>query len=188
MRRWLDRCGWTAPVLAAALLAGCGGDGTGPQALTAEQVGGNYHVCSLVFTPEGGFPPAIDLRAAAMNTGAGATAPPRLTLSRLRNEFELEYTPRTDVLPRRFGRSYTPGAETVTLDFEPAADAMAALLLPPHLELTFQAQPQELRISPAHARHVVSKADYEYFAGRSYPNVAPQVVGELSGRFSTGAC
>lgn len=187
MRRWLHRCARTAPVLAA-VLAGCGDDGTGARDLDPDEVGGNYRICSLVFTPEGGFPPAVDIRAAAMDTSAGATVPPRLTLSRARGEFELEYTPRTDVLPRRLGHAYTTGAETVTLSFDPTGSAMASLLLPPKLELTFRAEPRELRISGAHARHLVSKGDYEYFAGRSYPNVASQVVGELSGRFTTGPC
>ncbi|MBV9774841.1 MAG: hypothetical protein JO040_12885 [Gemmatimonadetes bacterium] len=187
MRRWLNRCGWTAPALLAAL-AGCGDDGTGTRALTPDEVGGNYRICSLVFTPEGGFPAAVDIRAAAMNTGADATVPPRLTLSRVQNEFEVEYTPRTDVLPRRLGHVYSTSDETVTLEFDAAANAMTSLLLPPRLELTFQESPRELRISSAHARHLVSKADYEFLAGRSYPNVAPQVVGELSGRFATGPC
>jgi hypothetical protein len=92
------------------------------------------------------------------------------------------------VLPRRLGHVYSTGAETVTLEFDAAAGAMTSLLLPPRLELTFQGEPKELRISGAHARHLVSRADYEYLAGRGYPNVAPQVVGELSGRFATGVC
>lgn len=183
-RRPLVRLLALAPVLA---LAACGGDGgTTPQRLTSEQVGAVYQVCSLTFTPEGGSPPALDIRAATMDAGASAVR--ELTLGRTVNDFSLEYTRRGDVLKRRFEGSYTTGIDRVFLNFNGGTAIGEAVLLPQRLELEFRENPQRLEISGVHARHTVSRADYERLAGQTYPNARDQIVGVLSGRFSTGAC
>lgn len=173
-----------APLFA---LAACGNDGgTGPERLTPEEVGGVYQICSLTFAPEGGSPPVLDVRAATMEMGAGAVR--ELTVGQTVREFSLEYTRRGDVLKRRFEGSYSTGSDRITLDFAGPVPVADALLLPQRLELEFRDSPRRLEISGSHARHSVRRADFERLSGQSYPNARDQIVGTLSGRFSTAGC
>ena len=184
--------GTRARLLALALpllaLAACDGDGgSGFDRLSPQEVGAVYQICSLVFTPEGGSPPPLDIRAAAMELQAGG-AVRELTLGRTVSDFSLEYTRRNDVLKRRFDGRYDTGRSSVTLDFTGEAAIADALLLPGRLELAFQASPQSLEVSSVHTFHTVRRADYERLAGQSYPNARDQIVGSLTGRFSAGSC
>ena len=175
-------------LLAAALLlpalAGCGSDGgTGPSRLTADQVGAEYRICSLSFTPDGGSPPALDIRGAVMDTTAASS--PVLRVGRTVQSFELEYQKKGDVLRPRFTGSYDTGGSDVTLGF--GSDARSTLLLPAALTLTFQASPRRLTIR-SEPFYSVSRADFERISGKTYPNARDQISGTLAGTFSEGAC
>lgn len=174
------------PLLA---LSACDGDGgSGPDRLTPQEVGGIYQVCSLVFTPSGGSPPPLDIRAATMETSAGG-AVRNLTLGRTVTDFALEYTRRGDVLTRRFEGSYSTGRSRVSLDFASGAGIRDALLLPEVLNLVFTAGTQpRLEIDAVHGFHTVSRVDYERLAGQSFPNARDQITGALTGSFSLGSC
>ncbi len=171
-----------APLLS--LVAACG-DSTGPQRLTLSEVGGVYQICSLVFTPEGGLPPAVDLVAQSMEP----SRPRELRLGRTTPEFQLEYTLKGDVLRRDLRGSYETGTRTVTLTFTSSAAETGALLLPSstgpnRLVLGFEGG--SLQVStPAYE---VRKVDYERLTGQSYPAVKERFNGTLTGRFSSGSC
>jgi hypothetical protein len=170
-----------APILAA--LAACGGDGgSGPDRLTPQQVGGVYQVCSLVFTPQGGSPPPLDIRAAAMETSGGAVR--ELALGRTVSDFSLEYTRKGDVLKRRFEGGYDTGTRSVSLSFDNASEVAGSLLLPRRLQLDYDAARGVLEVSSAHSFHNVSRANYERLSGQSFPNSRDQITGTLSGRFA----
>jgi hypothetical protein len=172
------RCLALAPMLS--LLAGCG-DGTGPRRLTGEDVGGVYQICSLVFTPEGGLPPAVDILAAATEP----SRPRELRVGRTSPEFQLEYTQKGDVLRRELRGSYQTGSRAVTLTFSSSPAELGAVLLPSatnpnRLVLDFQGG--SLQVStPAYE---VRKADYERLTGQSYPAVKERFNGILTGRFA----
>lgn len=183
MRPWL----FCASLLALPIVAACdGGRGmVDPQPLTSEQVGGVYTVCALVFTPASGSPPAVDIRAAAMELSAAPV--PTLTIARTVRSFELEYTRRGDVIKHRVQGSYELGISDIVLTATTGASA-TALLLPNRLDLEFRAADKSLVVGSRHASHVVARADYERLAGQSYPNVTDQITGTLSGRFTSGSC
>lgn len=178
----------TRAAAAAALLAlaACGDDdGFGSDRLTPEEVSAVYQVCELRFTPEGGSPPALDIRARAMETSA--LEPAVLRVGRTVREFELEYTRRGDVVRPRFTGAYSTGSAEVYLSFA-QGNVDDALLLPANLALDFSAAPKVLTISGAHGQHTVSKGDYEALAGQAYPNATAAIRGTLTGRFSAGGC
>jgi hypothetical protein len=177
-----------APFAAAALaaLAACGGDdGFGADRLTPDQVSAVYEICELRFQPEGGSPPALDIRAATMEPLA--QDPPVLRVARTTREFELEFTRRGDVVRPRFSGTYTTGASQVYLAFTQGS-VDDELLLPSAVQLDFTDAPRTLWISNQHGQHAVSKADYEALAGQAYPNATSTIRGVLSGRFSAGGC
>jgi hypothetical protein len=174
-----------AAALVPALAACSDGGGTGADRLSLEQVGAEYHLCSLTFTPEGGSPPALDIRGAVMDTAAGNL--PVLRVGRTVASFELEYQKKGDVLRPRFQGSYSTGADDVTLSFGGGSDVTATLLLPQKLELAFQATPRKLGIR-SEPFYSVSRTDYERVAGKSYPNARDQITGALAGTFAEGAC
>ncbi len=172
---------------ALAVLPACGGDGgSGSASLTPDQVGAVYQVCSLVFTPEGGSPPPLDIRAAAMEMPAGD--PPVLRVGRTVNSFELEYTRKGDILKPRFTGTYSAASDRIALNFASSGSVNDALLLPARLELSFRQSPQALEVSTYHVNHSVSRGDYERLAGQGYPNARDNIVGTLTGRFAVGGC
>lgn len=172
------------------VLAACGdGGGPGPDRLSKEEVGGVYQICSLVFTPEGGSPPPLDVRAATMELSA-AGAVQTLTLGRTVQDFALEYTRRGDVLTRRFDGSYTTGTDRVFLNFDTGSAVADALLLPDPLTVRFVdgAAGRRLEIDVPAGTHSVRRADFERLAGQSFPNARDNIVGTLTGRFAAGTC
>jgi hypothetical protein len=176
----------TLAVLALPVLAACGGDGgTGSPPLTPDQVGGEYRVCSLTFTPDGGSPPALDIRGAVMDTGAANA--PVLRVGKTVASFELEYLKRNDVLRPRFEGAYGTRSGAVVLSFSGGADVTQTLLLPQKLNLAFRTGPRRLDVS-GYAFYGVSRSDYERVSGKSFPNARDQISGTLAGTFSEGAC
>lgn len=162
------------------LLAACG-DSTGP--VTTAEVGGVYQVCSLVFTPAGNTLQPVDIRVAATDTSPGITNPSRLTLSTQVREFELQYTPKNDVLPQRPRGTYETRANTVGLVFAEPARVASALLLPARLGLDFQASPKALVVAQTQGSYRVPRADYARLAGVSQTNLPTEIEGSLAGRF-----
>jgi hypothetical protein len=172
--------------LALPVLAACGGDGgTGSPSLTPAQVGGEYRLCSLTFTPEGGSPPALDIRGAVMDTSAANA--PVLRVGRTESSFELEYLKKNDVLRPRFEGSYGTRSDAVSLSFAGGGEVTQTLLLPQKLTLAFRTGPRRFEIS-GYTFYTVSRGDFERVSGRSYPNARDQISGVLGGTFSEGAC
>lgn len=172
-------------VLPALALAGCGHDGgTSPLALTPDQVAGVYEICSLTFIPQGGSPPALDIRGAVMDTSGNV--PPVLRIGRTTQSFELEYLKKGDVLRPRFEGSYTLSASNVMLSFSDASVAQT-LLLPATTALRFQNNPRRLLLEGYDA-YSIPKADYERLAGQSYPNLRNNILGALRGTLAENGC
>ena len=163
-----------------ALLAACGDD---PVLPTPEEVGGIYQVCSLAFTPGGGTLPAVNLRAAAIDTTLGTANPALLTLSTQQGLFELQYTPKGDVLAQRPAGTYTTATGAVTLAFTDPARVASALLLPARVRLETRTGPKALVVPESATAYRVPRADYARLAGISQTNLPAEIEGTLSGRF-----
>jgi hypothetical protein len=175
----------TLALAALPVLAACGGNGgTGSSVLTPGQVGAEYRLCSLTFTPDGGSPPALDIRGEVMDTSAANA--PVLRVGKTVASFELEYLKRNDVLRPRFEGSYSTRSDAVSLSFS-GSDVTQTLLLPQKLTLAFRTGPRRLDIT-GYAFYGVSRADYERVSGKSFPNARDQISGTLAGTFSEGAC
>ncbi|MDB4950327.1 MAG: hypothetical protein JWM27_2976 [Gemmatimonadetes bacterium] len=167
-------------------LAACGGgSGTGGDALRPDQVGAEYHLCSLTFTPDGGSPPALDVRGAVMDTSPANL--PVLRVGKTVAGFELEYLKKGDVLRPRFQGSYSTRADAVVLQFDGGGDLTGTLLLPQKLTLAFRAAPRRLDLT-GYGFYTVSRSDYERVSGKSFPNARDQISGTLAGSLSEGAC
>ena len=166
-------------VLAAMATAGCG-DSSGPSRLTATDVGGTYQICSLVFTPEGGTPPAVDILAAATQPGGVR----ELRVGQTGSQFQLEYTRKGDVIRPRIEGTYSTSTRGITLI--PSSGEFAALLLPSRIEADFQASTRSLVISSP--SYQVTRTNYEALSGQRFPTVRDQFNGTLAGRFSQSGC
>jgi hypothetical protein len=188
--RWMVRSyrSMAVPVIAL-VLAACGGSGTtAPRSVTQAEVSGVYAVCSLVFQPAGLA--AVNLVDAAMEPAPDPPLPPpNLKLSAQVMDFELEYTPRGDVLPRRFTGTYLLGPGSVTLQFAATETALgSALLLTRSVPLDYQSSGQLDVVAP---RYTVSREDYGRFAGlteEQMRNLQQRIEGTLTGQFARGSC
>ena len=166
-------------------LAACGGDGgTGAPPLTPSDVGGEYRLCSLTFTPDGGSPPPLDIRGAVMDTSAANA--PVLRVGKTVASFELEYLKKNDVLRPRFEGSYSTRSDAISLSFS-GSDVTQTLLLPQKLTLTYHGGPRRFDIV-GYSFYSVSRTDFERVSGKSYPNARDQISGTLTGSFSEGTC
>jgi hypothetical protein len=180
----------TALLLPALVLAACGGSGgTNPQLLTPGEVGGVYSVCSLAFQPTG--LQAVDLLATVTEPNPAQPLPaPNLKLSTQVRDFELEYTPLGDVLPRRFTGSYVLGSSTVTLQFAASEVAVnSAILLTQSVHLDVEPGASGLVI--ATPRYTVPRQDYGRLAGlteEQMRNLQERIEGTLVGNFTRGSC
>jgi hypothetical protein len=179
-----------AALFATLILTACGDVvPVGPVLLTPDEVGGVYAACSMEFRPTGLA--HVDLLVAATEPNPAPPLPvPNLKLSRQVRSFELEYTPRGDVLPVRLNGNYVLGASTVRLDFAGSPSALeSALLLTNSLTLSFSPEPGELTIESP--RYTVARQDYGRLAGLSQDemrNLQDRIEGTLTGRFTRGAC
>lgn len=161
-------------------LAACDGDnGSGPR-LTADEVSGAYNVCALAFTPTGGVPPALDLRAKAIQAGSGT-----VELNQQRN-FQLVYRRPSDGFTTTLNGTYTLGNDELTLAFADENKTMDSLLLPRTVVVDFEPSPKALNVTGR--EYTVDKADYERLQGQEFPAIRDEFSGTLSGRFTTGAC
>jgi hypothetical protein len=182
--------GMTAALLGTVALAACGGSSTTlPRALTPADVGGVYAACTLAFQPTGLA--VVDLLAAATEPSPNPPLPPpNLKISAQIRDFELEYTPRGDVLPRRFTGSYQLGTSSVTLQFAATPGQLgSALLLTPTVQLEYQPSTERLVVSTA--RYTVAREDYGRLAGLSEEqmrNLQERIEGTLTGHFARGSC
>lgn len=164
-------------------LAACDDDPSGPDegALTREEVGGVYTVCTLVFNATGLRP--VDVRAAV--TEPGHTAELRVSL--LRDAFDFEYTSKGDVVRELVQGAYERGSASITLNFPDEAN-VASILLPDPLRLEFDER--VLTATPS-AAYRVPREDYASLAGLTADetrNLQAQIEGTLSARFAIGAC
>jgi hypothetical protein len=187
MYSFVARC--RKAVLVAVLAVGaaaCGRDGTGPGAgLTPEQVGGIYHICQLVFTPNNpDLYAAVDVRARAMNTAPDAETPARLYVDQLQTQFALQYL-RGTFLERHEG-TYRIVGQNVELTFANPAVVAARLLVPALLSTGFQAAPNRLEFSMP--GHDVSGQDYALLRGISPVDAPATIRGTIAGRFQVGGC
>lgn len=172
-----------APLLALTL-ASCGdGDGTGVPRLTTEEVGGSYRICSMTFTPAGGFPEPFDILALIEPDFS------RLELSSTQRDLNLLYRLRSGGLSQAATGTYSLGTSTVELQFSNST-AASSLLLPTNRRVAFEFQANPNRLTPAESplTYSVAKSDYEQLTGRSYPNLNNQIQGTLNARFTAGTC
>lgn len=177
------------PALCALVLSACSENPVQQVSLSPQEVGGSYRICSLTFTPDGGFLPTVDIRGAVMETDPQDGLPePFLRLSATSTVFQLEYTPIGDFVRAGFEGSYETGAASVQIPFANAADAMHDLLLPSMLELHFADAPRTLVISEFHAAHFVPRAHYSRLSGVSQTNLPNSIRGALEGHFQVGGC
>jgi hypothetical protein len=170
-----------ASVVAAGAAACSGGGGTmEPEMLTPEQVAGNYRICELTFTPEGGLPEPADLLA-ALDTTATIT---RLEIgSGTLQSFSLLYLMRGGETTQLIRGSYALGPQHVELPVGTGAEARR-LLLPDRLRLSFDAPARSLVVAPEQGPHEIAKADYEAATGRQLaPAIRDRFSGRLSARF-----
>ncbi|CAN5646369.1 hypothetical protein BH23GEM8_BH23GEM8_13650 [soil metagenome] len=180
----------SAALLTSLAAAACGGAvPVGPVLLTQDEVGGVYAACSMEFRPTGLA--SVDLLLAATEQNPAPPLPvPNLKLSRQVPSFELEYTPRGDVLPVRLTGTYVLGASTVRLEFAASPSALeSALLLTNSVPLSFSREPTELTI--ASPRYSVARQEYGRLAGLSQDemrNLQDRIEGTLTGRFARGPC
>lgn len=161
---------------------------TRPPVLTGEDLGGEYIICSLLFTPEHPAHPVVDIREQEMDLQART---PTLTVGRTRAEFEMEYREPGEVLVTRLNGTYVPARTGVTLTFnqQDANRARNLLLLPPQLWLDFQPSPRTLTLSEArHGGHTIPLARYGEMTGYPTQGLADPVRGTLSGQFRVGSC
>lgn len=155
--------------------------------LTSEQVAGVYEICSLSFAPSGGQLPAVDIRAAVMDTAP--TPPlrqPILKVARGTLVFELEYVPKDDFVERRISGRYTLGPETVSLTFPGSEEVQArsTLLLPSPLVTRADVNARTLTVGAEQPAYTVARADYARLAGVPETNLAPQIQGSVTGRLA----
>jgi hypothetical protein len=180
----------SAALLTTLAVTACGDAvSVGPVVLTPDDVGGVYAACSLEFRPIGLA--AVNLLVAATEPNPAPPLPgPNLKLSRQVRSFELEYTPRGDVLPVRLTGNYVLGASTVRLDFTATPSALeSALLLTNSVPLSFSPEPAELTIESP--RYTVARQEYGRLAGLSQDemrNLQDRIEGTLTGRFARGTC
>jgi hypothetical protein len=171
------------------LLTACSGGPTDREKnLTSEQVAGVYEICSLRFAPSGGQLPAVDIRAAVMDTAP--TPPlrqPILKVARGTLVFELEYVPRNDFLEQRLSGRYALGPETLTLTFPGSEEVQArsTLLLPTPLVMRADVAARTLTVGAEQPAYTVARADYARLAGVAETNLAPQIQGSVSGRLAS---
>jgi hypothetical protein len=169
----------------------CDGDSTGPAGLSPEEVAGVYSICTLTFTPEGGFLPAVDIRDKAMETNPqGGIPAPTLTLNPISDrQFELAYVPRGQLIAQRPSGTYGLGRGNVTLNFSSGgATSVGSILLPNSILLDFQTGPNRLQTAAGQSTYLVPRANYARLAGVSETNLPDQVRGALAARFAVGGC
>jgi hypothetical protein len=166
-------------------LAACGDDdnGTGPARLTTEQVGANYNVCALTFTPDGGEPAPVNLLNGVVTNSA------QLQVLASSREFALSYRP-ADGLAQVAPGTYQLGNSNIDLRFN-SSNAATGLLLPTgrDIRLDFQPSPKQLSTSATTTTaYSISKADYERVTGTTRPNLANQIQGQLTASFRVASC
>lgn len=184
MRRSTSLLRTLIPLLALATAA-CG-DSTGPR-LTAEEVAGAYNVCSLVFTPEGGTLPAVNIRETAFELTNASVTPPRLALNPDRS-FTLEYTDRGQFSTRIREGSWAPSRQSIQASFANPQTVLAAVLLPARLDLNYTSSPRAFEVAPGQTTYSVARADYARLRGVDQTNLPVTISGNLSGRFVMGGC
>jgi len=167
------------------LAAACGGGGTGPAGLTPGEVGGVYHVCQLVFTPNNpDLYAAVDVRARTMDLRPEADQPARLFVDNSQTAFALQYMRGTFL--ERLDGEYRTGRQNVEFTFANPTAALSRLLIPGVLNLDFQGSPRRLEFS--RLNHDVSGQDYATIRGISPEGAPPTIRGTLTGRFQVGGC
>lgn len=176
-----------AGLLAAALplLAACGGDGSGPDRLAADEVAGVYNLCVLRFTPSNSILPAADLMATVVDT----TPPPgrpEATVSLANGAYDLVYT-RFDTFLQQMRGSVSYGATTVTLNAPSSSVVVQELLLARPLTLAFEAGTSRT-LSLQSSSYSVARNDYARAIGSNGEGLAQSITGTLSISFSTAPC
>jgi hypothetical protein len=169
-----------ASFVAGAAACGGGGGAMEPESLTPEQVAGNYRICELTFTPEGGLPEPANLLA-VLDTSATVT---RLEIgSGTERAFSLLYLMRGGETTQLLRGTYALGPQHVELPVGTGAEARR-LLLPDRLRLSFDAPARSLVVAQEQGPHEIAKADYETATGRQLaPAIRDRFSGRLSARF-----
>lgn len=180
-----------ATLAAAALLAACGDDGTGPSAgLRPEDVSSLYSVCALEFDPAGTVLPSVDIRAAAFEFPGGLRNPVIGLDPDGARTVELNFVPKGQVNDREIHGTYNlRGEDGVEIRFSGTGVDPRTLLLPLNvwLEFTFRDSPRRLALD-ASSSYMVSRQAYVALSGEDPQNLPESIAGTLRARFNSVGC
>lgn len=180
-----------AALLAAAALAACNGDGgTSVERLTAAEVAGVYHVCTLRFAPSNAALPPADLLTSVVDTTPPAGRPAFTIALTPAGIYDVLYT-RNDAVGQQLRGSLSFGQTTVTLNFASQdSEVTQELLLPRPLTLQFTAAGAGAARLQAGGGipYPVARANYASAAGISQEGLQPTINGSLTAVLVDGGC
>ena len=178
-------------LLALAALAACdGGGGTTVDRLTAADVAGVYHVCTLRFAPSNAALPPADLLTSVVDTTPPAGRPDFTVALTQQGIYDVLYT-RSDAVAQQLRGSLSFGEATVTLNFASQdSEVTQELLLPRPLILQFTAAGAGAARLQAGGGipYAVARADYASAAGISQEGLQPTINGSLTAVLVDGGC
>lgn len=174
---------------ALALLAACdGGNGTGSDPLTPQQVAGVYNLCTLRFQPSNAALPAADLLRTVVDTTPPAGRPEATIALAENGTYDLAYTAQQSAFLQQIRGSIGYREDHITLSFPQSNENAAALLLPRSLLLNFSASPRQLSGDASGSPYPVARFDYASAAGISEEGLQNTINGTLAVTFTQGAC
>ncbi|HYW14270.1 MAG TPA: hypothetical protein VE871_20050 [Longimicrobium sp.] len=180
----LLRAGLFAAVLP---LAACGGDGSGPDRLSPDEVAGVYNLCELRFAPTNNVLPVANLLTAVVDTTPPAGRP-EATISIANGVYDLVYTAGGNAFLRQLQGSVDYGATSVTLSTPEENVVVKELLLPTPLTLTFAAGTPRILATQTSFTYAVDREDYARAIGSSGQGLAATITGNAVIGMSTGPC
>lgn len=164
--------------------AACDDDPVATEQLSPEDVAGIYAVCSLDFDPEGDLLREVDIIEAGFELDNTEVRSPQLQAD-ASGDFQILFTPKGQFVERSLIGRFNITPRGVNLTFSGGSASPDAYLLPPQLELSYQATPRSLTTA-ATPEYTVNRADYARLAGVSESGLAERIPGRLMVVFQAG--